>query len=201
VPATLLRRRPDLVAAEFRALAQDRRVASATAALYPRLVLTASVGTNAAEADRVFDPDFLVWSVLGGVTAPLFRGGALRGDVDLQQAQLRAACAVFASAAQRACTEVEIALAASARLAERTDELERARTASRAALDAATTRYRAGLENVVTLLEAQRRADETESQWLAASHACVDARISLFVALGGGFEPDALPPEPHAKPR
>ncbi|MBL8754774.1 MAG: efflux transporter outer membrane subunit [Planctomycetes bacterium] len=201
LPATLLRQRPDLVAAEFRALAQDRRVAAATAALYPRLVLSASVGTNAATADRVLDPDFLVWSLLGGVTAPLFRGGALRAEVDLQQAQLQAACATWGAAVLRACGEVEIALAAGARLAERAAGLELAHTAAQAAFAAASTRYRAGLENVVTLLEAQRRADETESQWLAARHACVDARITLFVALGGGFDLDAKTPEPTGEPR
>ncbi len=195
LPAQLLRRRPDLVAAEQRAEAQDHRVAAAVAALYPRLVLTASGGTQSQDLANVLDPDFLVWSLLGNLTAPLFRGGALRGEVTLQEARLRAVSAEYAAAAQRAFAEVETALVVEATLALREQQVERAVLAAAAAALAATSRYRQGLEGIVTMLEAQRRTQESDSQLLAARHARLAARISLFAALGGGFQAEPTPPE------
>ncbi|HEX6813520.1 MAG TPA: efflux transporter outer membrane subunit [Planctomycetota bacterium] len=195
LPAELLRRRPDVVAAERRATAQDHRVAEAVAALYPRLVLTASGGTQSEDLENVLDPDFLVWSLLGNLTAPLFRGGALRGEVALQEAFLRQVCAEYAAVAQRAFAEVETALVVEAVLAEREQQVDRAAVAANAAAADATSRYGRGLEGIITLLEAQRRAQEADSQLLAAKLARIDARITLFAALGGGFLAGADTPE------
>jgi outer membrane protein, multidrug efflux system len=129
-----------------------------------------------------------VWSLVGNITAPLFRGGALRGEVDLQEAQLRVVLAEYAATAQRAFAEVETALAVEASIAAREVELEQATVAATAAAAAAESRYRSGLEGIVTVLDSQRRAQESEAQLLVARRARLDARITLFVALGGGFD-------------
>ena len=187
LPAELLRRRPDLVAAERRLAASDRRVAEATAALYPRIALTTTAGAASAELEDLVDSDFFVWNLVGNLSAPIFAGGRLRGEVALQEARLREAAAVYAQSVLRAFTEVETALAAEQALGRRVQQLAAAAEASGAAQRLAEERYEAGLTELVTVLEAQRRALEARVALLSVRRQKLDARIDLHLALGGGL--------------
>ena len=194
LPAALLERRPDLVAARERVAAQDERVAASRAALLPGLRLTASGGRTSAELEDLLDGGFDVWSLGASLTAPLFQGGRLRAEVDAAEARRAEAWNAWAADLLRACGEVESALAAEERLARRVAELEQATLQARAAEALALERYRSGVEALVTLLDAQRRSVTNESRWLAARRNLLDNRVDLLLALGGGFDvprPDA----------
>lgn len=188
LPAELLVRRPDLVAAERGLAAAGARVAEARAALFPRLALTASGGTASEDIADLLDRSFSVWSLAGNLAQPLLEGGRLRAGVDLARAEQAEAAALYAAAALEAYREVETFLAAESYLADREQQLGVAAEQARAALRLANERYSAGLERYVTVLASQRNVLIAESDHIAVRRARLQTRVDLYLALGGGFE-------------
>ena len=193
VPADLLARRPDLRAAEFRAIASSERIRAARRALYPTFRLNASSGTSSGAVGDLLDGDFSVWSLAAGLLQPLLSGGRLRAGLDLVTAGLDAAEANWLQTALAAFGEVESGLVAEAMLAERTGALERAAAESREAERLAEGRYRQGLVGYLQVLDSQRTSFQSESQLLAARREQLESRTDLILALGGGVyrEPGA----------
>jgi NodT family efflux transporter outer membrane factor (OMF) lipoprotein len=188
LPSELLRRRPDLAAAERRQAAGGARVDEAYAALFPRLALTASGGSSTSELKDLVDADFLIWSVAANLAAPLFQGGRLRAALDLSRAVRDQAAAAYAQGVLQAFSDVESALASEAILRERVRSAREFAVASAEAAAISEQRYLAGLLDIVTLLEAQRRAFLSEIERLSVERQLLDARVNLHLALGGGFE-------------
>jgi len=188
LPADLIARRPDLAAAERRLAAGGARVRAAKASLYPRISLTASGGTSSNQLKDLVDRDFSVWNLIGNLTAPLFQGGRLRGQLAASRAREAQALERFASAALGAYAEVESALAAETTLAAQEAALAEAARQAEAARTVAEDQYRSGLVDFVTVLETQRRALAARSASLVAHRARLDNRTALHLALGGGFD-------------
>lgn len=193
LPSDLLERRPDILAAERRIAAADALVWEARAALFPRISLTASGGRSSSDLSDLTSSQFNIWALAGNFAQPLLEGGRLRARVRLAKARVREAIEIYHSTVLGAFSEVETRLAAEELLERREGELRDAAGQATAALQLAEERYRAGLEDFVTILEAQRRALETESQLLAVRRLRLENRIELHLALGGGFETFAGP--------
>lgn len=187
LPSEIVARRPDLSAAEARLEAAGFQVAQARAALYPGLRLTGSTGRSSEDVEDLLNGDFSVWSIAGGLLQPLFQGGRLRANVDLQRASFAEATAVYAAQVLRALGEVETALASEGLLADRQAALAEAAREARRAQELAEERYRSGLVSFVDLLEAQRRSVDAESGLIQVARQRLDARVDLVLALGGGF--------------
>lgn len=188
LPSELLRRRPDMAAAERRLAASRERVSEAVASLFPQFRLTASGGTASDELSDLADGDFRVWSLAGNLLAPLLQGGRLRAGVALAEAVEHQAFALYAEAALRAFNEVETALASEAALAARERALAEAVELSRSAHALSQRRYAGGLIDIVSLLDVQRRLFLAESELVQVRRARLEARINLLLALGGGIE-------------
>lgn len=188
LPSDLVARRPDLVSAERRLVSATERLTVAQRDLYPRISLTASGGTASDALLSLADPALSVWSLAGNALQPLFQGGRLRAGVDRAEGRIDEGLATYASVVLQAFSEVELALAADEFLAERSAYLVTAATQSRAAERLATDRYRAGLEDFVTVLESQRQALDAEGALIAARRLQLDNRVDLYLALGGGFD-------------
>ena len=139
LPAELVSRRPDLVAAEWRLEAAGARLSESRAARYPRLALTASGGTSSPHLRHLIDSSFEVWSIAGNLLQPLLQGGRLKAGVRLNEARLREAADSFGQRLLRAYGEVESLLTAEQRLAEQERALaatgEQSRVARRPAED------------------------------------------------------------------
>jgi multidrug efflux system outer membrane protein len=185
MPADIVRRRPDLVAAEKRLAASYARVIESQRALYPRISLTGSTGTSTDEFKNLISGDYSVWNLIGNLLQPIFQGGRLRAGVDLAQAREAEALALYASSVLNAYSEVEIALAAEEFLDEREAALRTAVEQSLAARDLADDRYARGLTDLIEVLEAQRRAFLSQSQLIGVQRARLDNRVDLYLALGG----------------
>lgn len=188
LPATLVARRPDLVAAERRVAAADARVSSARRQLLPGITLTAATGTATDALLSLLSGDFAVWSFVGNVVAPLWQGGRLRAQISRAEAQAAEVLASYVNTALTAYAEVETALAADAFYADRVRHLETAVEQARAAERLAEERYLAGLDIYITVLESQRSAVQAEGDLIAARRLRLDNRVDLYLALGGGFE-------------
>lgn len=202
LPAELLTRRPDLLAAERRLAAAGLGVDQARAALYPRLTLTGSAGRSSSELEDLLDNDFSVWSLAAGLLQPVFQGGRLRAGIELAAARRREAALAWSETAARAFAEVESALAAEAALASQEKALATSVDQAVAARDLAEERYGAGLVDYLVVLDAQRTALSARSQLLEVQRRRLEARVDLHLALGGGFSatPDPAAPDPASPP-
>ena len=188
LPADLVARRPDLVAAERELTAFLVRADVARTDLLPRFSLTGSTGTSTDGLRSLIDGNFGVWSLVGNVVAPLWQGGRLRAQVARADARGAEALANYANAALTAYAEVETALSAEEFLAERERHLAESTLQARAAERLADERYRAGLETYITVLDSQRSAVNAEADLIAARRTRLENRVDLYLALGGGFE-------------
>lgn len=201
LPSELLERRPDIVEAERRVAAQERRYQQARRSMLPRLSLSAGGGFAAQDLADILDKDFGIWNVLGNIFAPLFEGGRLRADVERNQAGLAAALGELASTALNAFAEVERALRAEVEYRELERSLASAVTESESALAILIERYFSGVASTLDLLEAQRRLVDTRSSLLSTQLARVVNRVDLHAALGGGYrgyEANSQPPSTNA---
>ncbi|MGE3172448.1 MAG: efflux transporter outer membrane subunit [Planctomycetota bacterium] len=197
LPSELLGRRADLAAAERRLAAAGCRVDAARAALYPRLSLTASGGTNSEELGDLLDDAFRVWTLGANLLQPLFHGGALRAEAARTEAERLQALFGYGGALLRAFAEVEDALAASAWLRDQQQAAAAAATSAAGARDLARERYQLGLIDFLAVLDGQQRAFTAESARIAVLRQQLDNRVELILALGGGFAaqpPRVLPP-------
>jgi outer membrane protein, multidrug efflux system len=190
LPADLISRRPDLVSAERRLAASYMGVKAAKRALYPQISLTSSSGTSSNQLADLIDGDFGVWSLAGNLMQPIFQGRMLRANVDVSEAQAKMALADYENAVLTALAEVESALSNERHLIANESALEAAAEQSKAARQLAESQYSRGVTGFLTMLESTRSAFDTESRYLDARRARLDARIDLYLALGGGFEID-----------
>ena len=188
LPAELVSRRPDLVAAERRLASFEARVGVARTNRFPDLTLTARGGTATDALKSLVNGDFTVWALLANVTAPLWQGGRLREEVTRAEAQSAEALAMFANTALAAYAEVETALAAEAILLEREQQLAASVEHAQGAARLAYERYLTGIDNYITVLESQRSAAQAEGELIAARRLRLENRVDLYLALGGGFE-------------
>jgi len=191
LPAEMLSRRPDLVAAERRLAAAGARAQEARKGLYPRLSLTGSRGRSTEELGDLLKGDYSVWNLMANLSAPLLQGGRLRAAADLAAAGREGALAQYGRSVLRALAEVEGLLAAEEFLARQEGAVARAAEEAVAARALARDRYGRGLAGLVALLETQRRTFEAQSQVLAVRRRRLDTRIDLHLALGGAFEAPA----------
>lgn len=195
LPSALLQRRPDLRAAERRVAAAGCRVDAAEAALYPRLALTGSGGTQSLELQELVDTDFRVWGLGANILQPLFQGGALRAEVRRAEAVRAEALAGYRDAVLRAFGEVEDILAAEGQLRDRLRALTDAASHAAQARDLARERWQFGLTDFLAVADGQRQAFQAESARLTVTRQRIDNRIDLLLALGGGLsEPGANEP-------
>lgn len=191
LPAELVSRRPDLVSQERRLLAADARIAQSKAALRPSFSLTGATGTATNQLQDLLNGDVFVWSLLGGLTQPIFNNGRLKAEVRQNEARAYEAAALYENAVLNAYRQVEVALAADRFLSDQETALDTATRQAIKAQDLAEQRYRSGLADIITVLDAQRTAIDSESQWLAVRRARLDNRVDLHLALGGSFAMDS----------
>ena len=188
LPVEIVARRPDLIAARRRLLAEDARIAASQTALYPSLTLTGSLGTSSDALKSFLDGNFSIWSLVGNAVQPIFQSGRLRRGVDLARARADEALQFYAATVLRALGEVESALAAEAFLNEQVLALEQAIIQGGAAVALARLRFARGIGDVRSVLEAQRRVLRTRSEMLALQRMRLENRVDLHLALGGGLE-------------
>ncbi|MDH3638076.1 MAG: efflux transporter outer membrane subunit [Gammaproteobacteria bacterium] len=192
IPSELLNRRPDIAAAEMRLAAADQRTAQARKNRLPSFRLTASGGTSTGEFKDLLDSDFLIYTIAANLGAPIFQGGRLRAEQERAAAGADELLATYAQTLLRAFREVETALSNDRQLADQEIALRTAREESIAAEQLALEQYRAGLVDIITLLEAQRRSFNSQNSLIQVSTERVRNRIDLYLALGGNFASDSI---------
>jgi NodT family efflux transporter outer membrane factor (OMF) lipoprotein len=186
LPSELLERRPDLVAAFDRLLAADSRVESARKLLLPRIVLTAAGGSRSTALTDLVDPRALAWNVVIGMMQPLFTGGRIRGEINLNEARAEEALNLYKNTALNAFREVEQVLAADEWLREQEKALRQAVEQTEASRRLAIYSYQLGIIEILTLLDSYRSTLNAQSAHISVKRQLLTNRINLYLALGGG---------------
>lgn len=190
LPSELVARRPDLRAAAMRVAAADAQLDAARAERYPRFNISGSAGRISDVIDDLSDSDFDVWSLVLGLAQPLYAGGRIEAGIDAADAGARALLEAWAQTALVAFFEVESALVVEDNLVEQEAALGRALEEARAAREIAEERYRAGLDDLSVVLEADRAALDAERSLLDVHARRLDSRVDLHLALGGDLGDD-----------
>ncbi|HYL71670.1 MAG TPA: efflux transporter outer membrane subunit [Candidatus Dormibacteraeota bacterium] len=191
LPSELLTRRPDVAHAEAQLIAANANIAAARAALFPSISLTAGGGFESAALADLLTPAHRVWSLAGSLTQPIFQGGALLGQYRYSQARYRELLADYHKAVISALANVEDALIAVQQTSEQVARQQQATEQARRAYRYAQTQMRAGTINVLTLLNTQTSLFAAEDQLAQAKYAHLSALVSLYQALGGGWQETA----------
>ena len=189
-PADLLERRPDVLASENRLRSAGFRIHEARAAMLPRLTLTGTAGSAAAGHDigDVDDSVNMITNVIGGLTMPIFNGGALFAESRASVADRRAAAAEYVRTSLLAWREVEGTISADQSLEVREEQFAIAAEEASAAQELAEREYARGVATLFELIDAYTRRIDAERGLITARAARVTNRITYHVALGGGAQ-------------
>lgn len=188
LPAELLRRRPDIAAAERRYAAEVARIGVAEAELYPRLVLSGTVGLASNGPEDLFDGDSGVFGIGPSLRWNLFDRNRARGRAEAQAQSAEIARLAWEQSVLRALEETENALTSFGHEQERRASLELAAGHARRAVELAQTQYREGLTDFQAVVDSQRIVAGLEDDLAASDAAVATHLIALYKALGGGFE-------------
>ncbi len=188
IPAETLRRRPDVRRAERALAAQTARVGVATADLYPRFLLLGSIGLEAFSTGSLFLSGNRAFDIGGGLLWPVFNAGAIRRNIEVQNALQEQAMIAYEASVLSALQEVENVLIAYGEEQMRREALVKAADAAGRAVELAKDQYQSGLVAFQAVLDSQRAQLSLQDQ-LAQSEGEVSSNlIRLYKTLGGGWK-------------
>ncbi len=192
LPSELLLRRPDMRRSEAALRAVHFDWESSHAARFPSIALTAVGGVAANGLGALFNPGSALLAVAGSLTAPIFAGGRLQGQENLDAARYHEAVELYYGSAIAAFRDVENALYAN-ELNQRQLVLNReAYAQAQRAFSLLDVRYNTGAIDFLSVLDAQRAVVETADALKQAEFARFTASVSLYKALGGGWDRDQV---------
>ena len=189
LPSDLLLRRPDLAAAEAQLVAANARIGVARAAYFPSIGLSAGLGSASFELSKLFTGPAQTWNYAANLAAPIFNNGEISAGVDAANARQKQALAAYEKAVQSAFADTLDALSAVRTSQEAETAQGQQLAAMREALRLARLRYDAGYSSYLEVLDAERSVFQLEQSLSDARLARLNAVVSLYSALGGGWQP------------
>ena len=189
LPSELLTQRPDIREAEANLAAANANVENARAQFLPSITLTGEGGYQSAVLKTLLRPESAIYTAAAGLTQPIFEGGRLLGNLDLQKGRQDELLQNYRKAVISGFSDVETALDAVRQTGLR-ERLQRdVVTSSRRAFDIAEQRLNEGTVDLVSVLQTQQTLFQAEDVLAQARLAHVQAVVSLYQALGGGWLP------------
>lgn len=189
----LLRRRPDILAAEHALEATYARIGAARAARFPSISLTGFAGLVSTALTSLFAPDALAWALAPQIDVPLFTAGRDAAVVEVAEIERDIALARYERALRVAFREVADALVARAALGAQFEAQAARVTTEETRLSLSDSRYRAGVESYLVVLAAQRDLFAARQELVDVRLTRLVNRVDLYRALGGGWQAGATP--------
>jgi NodT family efflux transporter outer membrane factor (OMF) lipoprotein len=193
IPADLLRRRPDIRAAELRAAAQSAQIGVAFAELLPAISISGTFGGSAStllgnNLGNIFQPTGRFFSVGPSFQWNLLNYGQITNNVRLQDATLQQYLVDYQNAVLKAQREVEDGLSATLQSRAQAGYLRKAAEAARGALEIALLEYQQGTRDFTTVLTAEQNLFAAENNLAQATGNAATGLVSVYRALGGGWQ-------------
>ena len=188
LPSELLARRPDVAEAEAQLISANANIQAARAAFFPSISLTANGGYESGTLQNLLQPGNRVWSIGAGLTQPIFQGGALIGQYRFSKARYEELLADYHKAVISAFANVEDALIAVQQTEELVRREQEAAAQAERAYRYAQAQMHAGTINILTLLSTETALFSARDALAQAKYAHLQALVSLYQALGGGWQ-------------
>ncbi|HEY9000846.1 MAG TPA: efflux transporter outer membrane subunit [Mucilaginibacter sp.] len=188
IPAKMLRNRPDVRQAEQELLAMNADIRSARAAFFPSLTLTPYAGYNAFKAALLFNPGSAVFGIMGGLTAPVFNRKKIKADYNYKIAEGRTALFNYQKTALTGYREVLNSLKAMENYRKYFMSKQEEVNALRNAVSVANDLYLVGRASYLEVITAQGNLLKAELEMAMAKKEVYLASVSLYRAVGGGWE-------------
>ena len=189
LPSDWVRQRPDILAAEAQLHAATAAVGVATANLYPRVTLTASFTQQSLATNELFDHANSAWGVVSSLTAPIFDGGKLRAEKRASLAALATESARYKQVVLESFAQVADALDALQHSAEQLTAQTQAITIAQQSLALTRESYNEGNVGVLQVLDSERLYQQARLGYVRAQAQRLQDTARLFVAMGGGVDP------------
>jgi NodT family efflux transporter outer membrane factor (OMF) lipoprotein len=191
LPSELLRRRPDIRAAERRLAAETARIGVEVAELFPRVSLIGSFGLQSAEADDLVDADSLSWSFGPAVRWRLLEFGRIASNIAAQRERQSQALTLYYQSVLNAFEQVETSLANYAAQCRRSEALARANAVNERAFELAKSEYAVGMISFLSVLDTQRSLFSTQTDLIRTRQQALAELVNVYESLGGGWPADA----------
>ena len=188
LPAALLDRRPDVIAAEFSLIAANERVGVSISQLYPDLAISGGYGFSGDTVEEIFKYDYTeMYSAVMRLSQPIFNGGQIQAQIDAAKARYEELAANYTGTVLNAIREVEDALITEQMLQAQLEQVEIRYTEAKAAEELSRQRYQSGVEGILSVLESERRSRTSEEDLVSLKGQIWSARVNLHLALGGDW--------------
>jgi len=200
LPSDLLRYRPDVLQAEYNLKAAGANIEVARASYFPSISLASSVGVSSGSLNDLFKNGAVGWSFGPSISVPIFDAGRLDANYDVAQIEREQTLASYESSIQTAFREVSDVLATRATLGEQLEAQYRLQDNFEQTYQIADARFKAGLDNYLDVLDAQRSLFSTQQGILDLELQKIVSQIELYQALGGGANldvPSVIPVPQH----
>jgi NodT family efflux transporter outer membrane factor (OMF) lipoprotein len=188
MPSDLLARRPDVAEAEAQLISANANIAAARAAFFPTISLTADGGYVSPALSSLFNPVSRAWSLTGGLTQPIFQGGALVGQYQLNKGRYAELLSDYHKAVISAFGNVEDALVSAQQTADQLRRQQEAVAAARHAYELTQAQFHAGVINILVVLSTETALFTAEDTLVQVKYSHLNALVALFSALGGGWQ-------------
>lgn len=190
-PAAMLRRRPDVIAAERTLVASNARIGAAISEYYPKFSLSGMVGTATTTPHGLFTGGATQANGILGLRWRLFDFGRVDAEIKAAKGRNAEALAAYRLAVLRASQDVEDAFSTLLQQEARAKALQDGAASLARARDASMAAYKGGMVSLIEVLDADRRLLETRDGAVQAQTAATRGAITSFRALGGGWNPPA----------
>lgn len=191
LPSDLLERRPDIRQAEQNLISANAHVGEAKALYFPDISLTGAFGWSSPHLSDVFNAPSRVWSYGGGVTAPIFAGGAIRGQNKVAQAVQKETLLAYQKTIQNAFREVDDFLTNQRRSREQLEAQKMQVNALRDYARIARARFDNGYTSYIEVLDAERNLFDAELSYSQTQGTLFIDLVSIYKAMGGGWVTEA----------
>jgi NodT family efflux transporter outer membrane factor (OMF) lipoprotein len=201
LPIDLLRRRPDIHVAERQLAAATARIGVATADLFPQLIVSGANGGQGGERSGKAVPLTFIGAAGPSVYWPFLDFGTLDAIANIAESQAHELLVSYKQTILIAVQQVDDAIATYTAAQQRLRDLNRAVSAARQSTKLATERYDRGLTDYLNVLDAERQQFDLEEQYVTTQQTAAEELITLYKALGGGWElHEIIPPVKEPQP-
>ncbi|PAT63234.1 efflux transporter outer membrane subunit [Psychrobacter sp. JB193] len=190
LPSELLRYRPDVLQAEYNLKAAGANLEVARASYFPSISLASSIGVSSGSLDDLFKSGSVGWSFGPSISVPIFDAGRLDANYDVAKIEREQTLTNYESSIQTAFREVSDVLATRATLGEQLESQYRLQDNFEQTYQIADARFKAGIDNYLDVLDAQRSLFSTQQGILDLELQKIVSQIELYQVLGGGANLD-----------